>query len=865
MIDRAKLAARLLAAASVLAPTLLLASLFPLPLMLAATTAAGGDLGSHNYAAAVARDFLFTRHQLTGWVPGNFCGFPLFQMYFPLPFVLSTAISLLVNPLVAFKLTSVAGILALPAAAFYCLSARGVPRPGPHLAASLVVPFLMQSGNSAWGGNLQSTMAGEFVFSISLPLALVYLAWHRKAFESTRAALVTGGIVALVALTHAYTALWVALTAALTVPLGRRPAASTMRLATVFGLGGALCAFWLVPLLWYSPWTTAFKHLWVIGSIVEVVPRLLWPAIAIAMAAPAMLWWLDRAALRGYWSASGLLWAGVAAAVLSYVVAPNFGVVDVRFLPFAQLMISLLAAVGAGFLLRRVTAHALWIPIVFLGIAIVTRGEADRISGWVRWNYEGFERKALWPVYRGIADRLRGTAADPRVVYEHSPENEVLGTVRAFENLPLFSGRSTLEGVNFQASVTAPFVFYVQSEISELMSCPFAEWGCSRPALEAGIEHLAMMNVSDVIVRSAAMKAAAARTEHLAYSASVGPYDLYEVTGYQRGYAVPLAMAPYVVETKDWKVHAYQWFKRARATDPVPVFVTDPATAPDPAFARHFDAVPPPDPATTALAGAGGIEEQIDGERITVRGLRPGQPLLVRVSFHPRWRSTTGERVWLAGPGFMLVVPSRSEIELVYGDALPARLGRWTTFAAIVFALVAFVRVPVRRPEDEHSRAEAGKNVRRRVSAVALFYVLCGLLALTAGTRARHLNADATYLRGTAALDAGNGPEARELFRQARQRAPLSNTAVHSTYFEAVSLYREKRWAEAERVFRELVTRFPEAQAAAESTYHVGLCAEARGDRMEALQALAETERRFPGTYWANLAAERRASLRQEP
>ena len=58
--------------------------------------------------------------------------------------------------------------------------------------------------------------------------------------------------------------------------------------------------------------------------------------------------------------------------------------------------------------------------------------------------------------------------------------------MRAFENLPLFSGRSTLEGLYMQGSPTAPFVFYIQSEVSTTPSCPFPDWGCARFNLDRG-------------------------------------------------------------------------------------------------------------------------------------------------------------------------------------------------------------------------------------------------------------------------------------------------------------------------------------------------------------------------------------------
>jgi TolA-binding protein len=87
--------------------------------------------------------------------------------------------------------------------------------------------------------------------------------------------------------------------------------------------------------------------------------------------------------------------------------------------------------------------------------------------------------------------------------------------------------------------------------------------------------------------------------------------------------------------------------------------------------------------------------------------------------------------------------------------------------------------------------------------------------------------------------------------------APLSNTAIHSTYFEGIVLYREERWDEARRVFEELLERFPEAQAAAEAMYHIGLCAERTGDAARAARAFEATQQGYPGTTWATLAGER--------
>ena len=51
-------------------------------------------------------------------------------------------------------------------------------------------------------------------------------------------------------------------------------------------------------------------------------------------------------------------------------------------------------------------------------------------------------RGAVGDLERETADRLRGTVADPRVAVEYSPEHEKAGSIRMYETLPLFSGRS---------------------------------------------------------------------------------------------------------------------------------------------------------------------------------------------------------------------------------------------------------------------------------------------------------------------------------------------------------------------------------------------------------------------------------------
>src|SRR4029077_7817570 len=104
----------LLDLAAVGAAVVFIATYFPASVMLSTTPTNGGDMASHVYAAAYLRDVLLPHGRVTGWCPCNYCGFPLFQFYFPLPFILIALPSYVIPLNVAFKLGTQLGTFVLP-------------------------------------------------------------------------------------------------------------------------------------------------------------------------------------------------------------------------------------------------------------------------------------------------------------------------------------------------------------------------------------------------------------------------------------------------------------------------------------------------------------------------------------------------------------------------------------------------------------------------------------------------------------------------------------------------------------------------------------------------------------------------------
>ena len=144
-------------------------------LLFASTTPNGGDMGAHVWGPAFMRDHLLPHGRITGWAPDWYAGFAFPTFYFPLPSLLIIALDLVLPYQVAFKLVTVAGLVSLPVSAWAFAKLAGLKAPGPACLAVATLPFLFDRTFTIYGGNIASTLAGEFSYSISLSLALLFL------------------------------------------------------------------------------------------------------------------------------------------------------------------------------------------------------------------------------------------------------------------------------------------------------------------------------------------------------------------------------------------------------------------------------------------------------------------------------------------------------------------------------------------------------------------------------------------------------------------------------------------------------------------------------------------------------------------
>src|SRR5579862_2771819 len=225
------------------------------------TTTNGGDMGAHVWMPWFLEHHWFTKFRLTGWAPDWYAGFPVGQYYFPFPSVMVAILNLAIPYNVAFKLVTVSGPIMLPAAAYYFAKGMRAPWPAPPAFAIAALGMLVQERTdwNIYGGNIASTLAGEFSFEIALALALFALGALAYTLDTGKRPWLPAVLIAAAIMSHIVVAIFVGVAAVL-LWLVRRPRRTWPIAVAVGAVGLALTAVWSLPLLGQQAYTQSMRY-----------------------------------------------------------------------------------------------------------------------------------------------------------------------------------------------------------------------------------------------------------------------------------------------------------------------------------------------------------------------------------------------------------------------------------------------------------------------------------------------------------------------------------------------------------------------------------------------------------------------------
>jgi hypothetical protein len=667
------------------------------------TTTVGGDTPAHNYLASHLADQLFHHGRIIAWADGWWGGFPMFQFYFCLPYVLVALLSLVIPFNIAFKLICVLGVVALPSCAYAAARLMRFPRPAPLLLAAAMTLCLFTRVHTMWGVNIASTLAGMISNSLSFALMLPAIASAYRDVEDGRFRLRTVFLLALVMASHFFTSVMagvvlVAVPVIMALKGGdsrgplRRLAAGVRLLAMEGGLALLLMAWWLVPLVAKSEYSMEFGVNWVM-TLWKNFPGYTAGLIPLALLAVVLG---NRRQAYGVWVLVWMLVAGVFLFHFGFGVSPVF--VNVRLWPFIFFAIVALGAVGLALLLESFRGRD-WVVVAFVGAVLAGVSLEDRIPGkgvslsrsWSFWNFSGLEIKPSGGVFDELVLPLRGTPG--RLANDLCAENDQLGSSRIFELAPHVAGKPILEGGLVNSGAGSMFAYYIQSESSPTCAGypPIVQ-----PAtfnFTNATRHLELFNVKHFIARSEATRTALQADPRWRLLKREEEWELHELMSHDGHYVFIPPFQPVGVETKHWKECALEWLYTLAVIDQPFVFIppgTDPAGFPagdrltEAAFRKRLAGVRAGEPNVTASPGAavaGGRiwDEEVSDGRIAFKTDAVGAPHIIKCTYFPNWEVRGAKEVFMVSPAFMLVFPEREQVELTYGSTWSDLLGRGLT------------------------------------------------------------------------------------------------------------------------------------------------------------------------------------------
>jgi hypothetical protein len=747
-------------------------------LLLSGSLITGGDTGSHLVLPAFLRSQGDLLH-VTPWYPGWFDGMPAYTYYFVLPDYLAVLGSYVIGFAVAFKLATIAGSVLLPVAAYVMARLFRAPRPVPAALALATLPFLFDASFTIDGGNLFSTMAGEYAFSLSLGLALITIGlfargvrtgrgywWAGLSLSATLAAHLLGWIYALAAV-GVVVVLELLQRHGVGDPREERTPGDYARPlrfaigATLISLG--LSAWWLVSFATTQSLTNSMGYTNdPTGTLHQIFTTLGW--FTSTGGAAGDRWVIVMAALAAALAAvvrdrlAMVLSLMTLLSLLAFVFDPQSTLWNERFIPFWYIGIHLLAGWLVGYLAwrwverqRRIDrvlefsdesldeaassctpARATWrqewgaslhrtrvinatASVILLGLLSTVPGlvpgvaralhlstTGNQVTNWASYNYSGYQAKAAWPEYQDLMTTMAQVGEKygcGRAMWEYASAEGRFGTPEALMLLPYWTNNcvDSMEGLFFESSATTPYHFLDQAELSLNPSDPQVGLPYGSLNIPEGVAHLQMLGVKYYIAFSTAAVAQANDDPELTLVAKTkvwpAPGAQWFVYLIKNSPVVePLTHDPVVVAGLSSRV---AWLNANTAWWLDPTSWDVPLASSGPAVWPHVTSSAKATASTTLPHVV--VSHVTQGtSSISFHVSRVGVPVLVKISYYPRWHATGATGPYRVSPNLMVVVPTSTTVSLTYGASAAVTGGNilsdLTGLAGLAVAFVALRR-----------------------------------------------------------------------------------------------------------------------------------------------------------------------------
>jgi len=695
-------------------------------LVFANNTPTGGDMGAHIVAIDTFIKEFMPNFQINGWSNDWFGGYPLYYFYFPLPAIITFFLNLIFPFGIAFKIMVVLSIILV----VYSIEKlmRKTSNQISIYGATAGLFYVFTESFTIYGGNLASTLAGQFSFGYSLAFANLSIFYLLKSNNNFRFP-ISSIFLALCLLSHLipfiiyspiYAFYW----------LSRKQNFNQKILSISIFL--ALVSRWSTSLIMNLEYTTNMSYT-PFSRIEDLIKKDILPIIFILIGLLITkhknliknktlnlfeLYLIFSSILLYFFVPEGALWNGRLVPffnlgiIFLFFKALEIFIEDIYLYQQGLNVLTVLFFGGTIYCLyifyEKWSANQsylnVYVPIILLIIifAIINLNNVviqlnmlivsiifstiSFLPHWLNWNFTGYEGKNDWNQIQSLYTKLENLKPG-RIMWEPNSDMNKYGTPMTLMTLPYFTKHTSMEGLYFDSSITTPFHFISVSGLAKRPSNPVGGLSYINNKFDQGVDYLYDLGIDYFISYTEEIESKAMSSDRLNFLFSSEPFSVFEVSSSK-------------VELINQDIEVFSKVNKQEGILSSVFRDTNITNFFEKAY-ENFDELDEKRIVEVSnkilIQPSNNNNLEVTDIRITNRKIsfftnNPGELHLIKVSYFPNWSISNGLGPFRTSPSFMSVIPNQEYVEINFVKTSLEKNSFYFSIFSLLLSLIILIR-----------------------------------------------------------------------------------------------------------------------------------------------------------------------------
>ena len=689
-------------------------------------TPTGGDMGAHIVAIdTFIKDFM-PNFQINGWSNDWFGGYPLYYFYFPLPAIITFFLNLIFPFGIAFKIMVVLSIILV----VYSIEKlmRKTSNQISIYGATAGLFYVFTESFTIYGGNLASTLAGQFSFGYSLAFANLSIFYLLKSNNNFRfpissiflASCLLSHLIPFIIYSPIYAFYW----------LSRKQNFNQKILSISIFL--ALVSRWSASLIMNLEYTTNMSYT-PFSRVEDLIKKDILPIIFILIGLLITkhknliknktlnlfeLYLIFSSILLYFFVPEGALWNGRLVPffnlgiIFLFFKALEIFIEDIYLYQQGLNVLTVLFFGGTIYCLyifyEKWSANQsylnVYVPIILLIIifAIINLNNVviqlnmlivsiifstiSFLPHWLNWNFTGYEGKNDWNQIQSLYTKLENLKPG-RIMWEPNSDMNKYGTPMTLMTLPYFTKHTSMEGLYFDSSITTPFHFISVSGLAKRPSNPVGGLSYINNKFDQGVDYLYDLGIDYFISYTEEIESKAMSSDRLNFLFSSEPFSVFEVSSSK-------------VELINQDIEVFSKVNKQEGILSSVFRDTNITNFFEKAY-ENFDELDEKRIVEVSnkilIQPSNNNNLEVTDIRITNRKIsfftnNPGELHLIKVSYFPNWSISNGLGPFRTSPSFMSVIPNQEYVEINFVKTSLEKNSFYFSIFSLLLSLLIFIK-----------------------------------------------------------------------------------------------------------------------------------------------------------------------------